>query len=171
MSLEALFALGAITEKPEYVQSLIATHEADKRTVADRMLRWQDPGLQQEVAKRISKVELEALKASKAKSMNTFDLAAAADMEDWYLSLYSLLSFPAHGALSDLARHIEIAADGTIEGLKNEPEFDDQEAPWSYAIEIQIKAVEKVAAVFNREPIELQAHRDALHTLINRAEA
>lgn len=164
-SLETLFALGAIYRKPALVPELVQSHEADKRTVADRMLRWKSPELRSVVEQQITEAELKTLLASKARSTNQFELACAAEMEDWYLSLYSLLSFPAHGAVSDLVNHIVTGDDGLIESFKSEPELQGQAASWGYAIEIQLKAAQALAGIFGTVTIDIEVHSNELRTL------
>jgi len=169
-SIETLFALGAIYRKPELTDELVQSHEADKRTVADRMLRWKSPELRAAVEKQITESELRAFLTSKARSINHFELARAAEMEEWYLTIYSLLSFPAHGAVSDLANHVVSGDEGLIESLKNEPELTGQASTWGYAIEIQLKAVQALAGIFANVRIDIEADRNALRVLSQKSE-
>ncbi len=164
-SLETLFTLGAISKKTELAPEVLDSHEADRRTIADRMKRWKDPEMRKHVAANISEEKLDALLTSKAKSRNHFDLAKEAGMEDWYLGLYSVLSFSAHSAIYDLARHIVRTSDGEIEALKNEPELDEQESTWAYAIEIQIKAASVLVGIFGSIPFDVQQQENALRAL------
>lgn len=92
-------------------------------------------------------------------------MAVAGDLEDWYLSVYTLLSFPAHGKISDLARHLVHNEDGFVEELRSEPEMDDQGSTWAYAIEIEIKAAEALVGMFVSAHIELSEFRQELAQL------
>ena len=167
-AIETLFQLGAIYRDPPSTSKIIASHDADRRTVADRMLRWKSESLRNAIRSGISEDELLALKASKAPKLNVYELACKADMEDWYLSLYSLLSFPAHGALSDLASHVVENEDGNVQELRNEPEIGDQESSWSYALEIQIKAADALVGIFSAPQIDTAKFRDALGRLVTK---
>lgn len=171
MALESLFALEALHLKPEIAADLARTHEVDKRVVADRMLRWKSPELRAAVSASISDDELKSLSSSKAREVKTFELARDADMTDWYLSLYAVLSFPVHGAVSDLTAHLETDSDGNIVALKNEPEVDGQEPPWAYASEIIIKATESFASVFSLAAVSTGELRRELQSLTAAAEA
>ncbi len=164
-SLETLFTLGAIAKKAALASEVLESHEADRRTIADRMKRWKDPELRKRVDANISEEKLDELLASKAKPLNNFFMAQEAGMEDWYLGLYSILSFPAHNAISDLVRHIVRNSDGEIEALKNEPELDEQESTWAYAIEIQIKAASMLSDIFGSIPFDVQQQENTLRAL------
>ncbi|MGZ8163566.1 MAG: DUF5677 domain-containing protein [Halobacteriota archaeon] len=169
-SLESLLPLGAIYRNPSVVPKLLQSHEADKRTIADRMMRWKSPELRGAIAGKISDDELKTLAASKAPSVNLFDLASAAEMEDWYLALYSLLSFSAHATITDLSNHLVTAADGDVEALKSEPEVDDQASSWGYAIQIQIKALQALAGIFPNVCAGVEAFRTELGALVEQTE-
>ena len=147
-ALETLFPLCAIVQKPQLTTKFLASHDADKRTVADRMLKWKDPNLRAAVTDSTSPAELDGYLASKAKKLNVHDIAVEADMEDWYLTHYMLLSFSAHSAVHDLASHLVRDTQGLIVALKNEPEVDNQLATWTFAIEIQLKALHSLSGLF-----------------------
>jgi O-glycosyl hydrolase len=72
-------------------------------------------------------------------------------MEDWYLTLYTLLSFAAHTKVSDLARHVVLDANGDAVEFQNEPDISNQEAVWAWAIEVQLAAMRSVSAIFSLE--------------------
>ena len=170
MALESLFALEALRVKPAIATELARTHEVDKRLVADRMLRWEAPELKAAVAAQVSDDELKGYLSTKAREMKTYELARTADMVDWYLSLYAILSFPTHGAVSDLTAHLVTDQAGNVVALKNEPEVEGQESAWAYAIEIELKAAEAFAGVFDFPSLSLEAARNALQALAAKTE-
>lgn len=165
VALESLFALAAVQAKPEVALSLARSHEADKRTLADRMLRWQGAELKASAASLITEDELKSYLAVKTPDVKTFELAKAADMVDWYLTLYSLLSFPAHATVSDVSAHLIANAAGEVVGLKNEPEIDGQVAAWAWAVEIEIRAADAFAGVFGPLGFSMENARDRLRVL------
>ena len=171
MALESLFALAAIHIKPELAVTLAMSQQADKRTIADRILRWSDPELRAAVAARIDEAELRTQLESKARELKTFELAKAAEMQDWYLSLYSILSFPTHGAVSDLIAHLVINESGQVIALKNEAEVDKQMAAWAYAVEIEIRAAESFSAIFGLNSESVATYRTELRVLSSIPEA
>ena len=147
-ALETLFTLGALANHSHLADEILQSHEADKRTVAERISRWQDPGLRSAMVVQITEPELDQLRSSKAKSLNQFALAKLADMEDWYLSVYMLLSFSAHGAVTDLADHLVADASGSVIEFRNEPQVEDQQATWAYTVEIQLRAIDALTNLF-----------------------
>ncbi|MFG6486426.1 DUF5677 domain-containing protein [Roseateles sp. BYS78W] len=171
VALESLFALAAVEAKPEVAMALALSQEADKRTIADRILRWQQPNLKAAVATVVTEAELNNYLTIKTPEIKTFELAKAADMVDWYLSLYSLLSFPTHGSVSDISSHLITDAAGQVVGLKNEPEIDGQTAAWAWALEIEIRAADAFAAVFGPIDFSMDDARTRLQTLSDKAES
>lgn len=147
-SLETTFALCAIGNDSTVATEIVASHEADRRTVADRVLRWKHQALREAVAKEVNEQELQALLATKPKSVNHYDLAKRAGLEDWYLSIYTLLSFAAHGAISDLEHHAVVDDDGNVLEFKSEPELQGQSTVWSWATEVTIVAMKGLCSVF-----------------------
>lgn len=165
-SLETLFQMHALWRQPAYAEIIIEAHRADQRTVAERASRWKSEGLRDALRRGISEAELEVLQTAKAPPVNLYQAAVKGDMEDWYLSLYSLLSFPAHGKVSDLTSHLVHDENGFIEELQNEPEIDAQESTWAYAIEIELKAAEGLAGIFSSAQVDLSNFKRELVQLL-----
>ncbi|CAN7387030.1 DUF5677 domain-containing protein [Variovorax sp. LjRoot178] len=145
-SLETLFPLCAIAKEPSKADELLASHDADRRTLADRMKQWKDPELRASIP--LSDAELDAILKSPAKATNIFMLAKFADMEDWYHTLYTILSFAAHAKVSDLDAHSVADADGELAGFQNEPVLAGQATVWLWTIEVQLAAMRAVARIF-----------------------
>jgi len=164
-ALETLFQLAGIATNPATAQDLLASHEADRRTIADRIRQWQDPALRAAVSGAIAESELDAMLESKARGVNIFELAKSADLEDWYHSIYTLLSFAAHGKVSDLQAHVVKDADGEPVEFKSEPTLDDQEATWGWAIEAELCAMHQLASIFGLNTQDVEALRAELQAL------
>lgn len=164
-ALETLFQLAAIATNPEAAQDLLASHEADRRTIADRIRQWQDPALRAAISDAIAESELDAMLASKAKGVNIFALAKSAGLEDWYHSIYTLLSFAAHGKVSDLQAHVVTDADGEPTEFKSEPTLEDQDATWGWAIEAELCAMHHLATFFGLNTHDVEALRAELQAL------
>jgi hypothetical protein len=170
-ALESLFALAAIEEKPELALPLAQSQEANKKSLADKMLQWQSAELKASLSAQADEVKLREIASNRTRNFNTFQLADAAGMMDWYLSIYTLLSFPAHSTVSDLVSHLVTDDHGDIAQLKNEPDLENQESTWAFAIEIQIRAAKAVCGIFGINTIEVQAHANALRDLVAQAKA
>jgi Family of unknown function (DUF5677) len=164
-ALETLFALCAIAKEPSLARPLLDSHNADRRRLADHMQRWQDPGLKAAIAAEVGSPEFAAALQSKSRELNHFDLAKRADMEDWYLSMYTLLSFSAHGAISDLSSHLVEDDSGELRELQNEPQVTGQSETWLYALEVLLRAVAAVAQLRAVEAPKLEHIQTQLRSL------
>lgn len=164
-SLESLFPLAAIARDVDTASVLLASHDADRRTLADRIRRWKDPALRASIDSKVTEAELDAMATGSGKPTNLYELAKAADMEDWYLTLYTLLSFAAHAKVSDLDRHVVLNADGEPTGFQNEPDLSDQAAVWAWTSEVQLAAMRSVSTLFSLDAIHLESLRQRLGEL------
>ena len=156
-AIESLIPLCAIAKQPTVATAFIASHDADRRIVVDRIRRWKDPALRASIDSRISESEIEAMTKGSGKATNFYDLAKIADMEDWYLTLYTLLSFAAHTKVSDLDRHVVLDANGNAIEFQNEPDTSNQEAVWAWIAEVQLAAIRSVSALFSLTPEDIDS--------------
>ena len=148
-ALESLFPLAAIAKDPNVASSFVASHDTDRKTLVDRIRRWKDPALRASIDSKVSEAELDAMSKGSGKAMNLYELAKLADMEDWYLTLYTLLSFAAHAKVSDLDRHVVLNADGIAIEFQNEPDISNQEPVWAWIVEVQLAAIRSISAIFS----------------------
>jgi hypothetical protein len=168
-ALECLFPLCAIAKDRSLAGGLLDSHNADRRTLADRMKRWQDPALRAAVAAELESPSFAAALQSKSRAINQYELAKLADMEDWYLSLYTLLSFSAHGAVSDLAAHLVEGLNDDLEALQNEPQIHGQTETWLYTVEVQLRAIQAVTRLVAAAPPALSHFEERLRGLAKNA--
>lgn len=164
-ALETLFQLAAVTTHPETALDLLASHDADRRTIADRIRQWKEPALRSAIMDAITDPELDAMLDSKAKSLNVFNLAKLAGLEDLYLSVYTLLSFAVHGKVSELQAHVVVDSDGEPTEFKSEPTLDGQDAVWHWAIEAELLAIQYLTGFFSLETDSLATLRAELQAL------
>lgn len=146
-ALETLFPLSAIAKDPRKADDLIASHDADRRTLADRIKRWKDPELRASVP--LTDTQLDDIVKNPAKATNIFEHAKFAGMEDWYGTLYTILSFAAHSKISDLDNHTVPNAEGEVVELQSEPVLAGQTEVWLWIIEVQLAAMRSVAQIFS----------------------
>ena len=71
-------------------------------------------------------------------------------MEDWYHTLYTILSFAAHSKISDLDNHTITDADGEPVALQSEPVLTGQATVWLWTVEVQLAAIRAVAQIFEK---------------------
>lgn len=158
-ALETYFALAAIAKDPKVVDELIKGHTAEQKRAARNVLQWQHPELKKIADAEAASGRLQPFLASSATALSTFDLAQKAGLEDWYRTVYMVLSWSVHGAAVDLDRHVVVGENGSVAEFRNEPEVDDQESSWLCAIEILLKAVTALSTVFpgvDQDPLEQQ---------------
>jgi hypothetical protein len=139
--------------------------------VVDRIRRWKDPALRASIDSKISEAELDAMSKGSGKAMNLYELAKLADMEDWYLTLYTLLSFAAHTKVSDLDRHVVLDAKGETIEFQNEPDTSNQEAVWAWTTEVQLAAMRSASAIFSLDCRVIDSLSQRLRELAARDEA
>lgn len=147
--LETLFQLAALAQDTSVGPELVASHDADRKTLVDRMQRWQDPALRASIRSKVSEADFASMSNGPGRPTNVYELAKRANMEDWYLTVYTLLSFAAHSKISDLSRHVVVDDNGEPTEFQNEPELTDQESVWSWIIEVKLLAMRSVAIIFS----------------------
>ena len=147
-ALETLFALSAISKKPETVDRILEGYTAEQQRVAENMSKWSDPALK-EIAEGEGAICKRAphLNGTAAR-ISAYELARRAGLEDWYLTVYNVFSWSAHGALKDLERHIVADQAGNMIQFRSEPEIENQESPWLCASEVLLKALEAMDPIF-----------------------
>jgi Family of unknown function (DUF5677) len=170
-ALETLFCLGAVANQPHRAEEFLASHQADRRKVAKRVGEWKNPALRAAVESQLTEEKLSEVLSTSGKELNLRDLAKLAEIEDWYLSMYLLLSFSAHGSVADLAKHLVRDNLGEVVGLRNEPEVEAQSASWCYAIEIQLHAIRALSKLFSLGEPELDDFESRLILLSGEDEA
>ncbi|MDO8772287.1 MAG: DUF5677 domain-containing protein [Burkholderiaceae bacterium] len=158
-ALETHFALAAIAKEPGVVDKLIEGHAAEQKRVAKNFGHLQHTELKQIADAEAASDRLQPFLASSATALSTLDLAKKAGLEHWYRTVYTDLSWSAHGAAVDLERHVVVGEDGDVAEFRNEPEVEGQESSWLCAIEILLKATTTLAEVFpnvDKSPLEQQ---------------
>lgn len=164
--LETLFALGAISEKPEIVERITEWHKYEQQRTVKNMRNWKHPDLKRIAEMELAKDSVQELLNPEASSISTFDLAQAAGLEDWYRSIYMTFSWSTHSAPIDLERHLVKDQNGNLMEFKNEPEINEQEVSWLVAIDTQIKATYALSRIFKSiNTSSTQAHEENLHSL------
>lgn len=164
-SLETLFPLAALAKNPNVASAIVASHDADRRTLVDRIRRWKSPELRASIESKLSEAELDEMSKGPGKATNIYELAKMADMEDWYLTLYSLLSFAAHAKVSDLDSHVVTDVNGDPLEFRNEPDILAQDAEWAWVTEVQLAAMRSVATIFSLDCRLIEPLAQRLHEL------
>lgn len=171
MALETLFKLGAIANKPTLMDELIEGVAFERKRLAKNMQLWKDPELRKVADAEAASGRLQPFLDSPASGVTTFALAEAAGLEDWYRSLYMLLSWPAHGAPKDLDRHVVVDSNQNLMGFQNEPELEKQYSSWFYSIEILLRALTALGKIFpNVHEGQIEHYHVELRALVQEQE-
>jgi len=160
-----MFPLAALARDRSLAARIVESHDADRRSIVDRIKRWTNPALRASIEAGISSEELAAISGTTGKSTSVFDYAKLADMEEWYLTIYMLLSFSAHSKLSDLDRHIVVNSEGVPTEFQNEPDISKQDAVWGWGIEVQTIAMRSVGTIFAKHVSDVEILRSRLAKL------
>lgn len=165
-ALEYLFALAAIEAKPELAVTFTQSIDANKRSLADQMLQCTSGELRDALsAEQFDEARLREIRSSKASGFNVSQLADAAGMMHLYHSVYPILSFATHVSIVDLIDHVVVDDYDNVTELKNEPEMDDQESVWEFAIEIQINAAKALHGIFMMDYVDIETYKDELQAI------
>ncbi len=148
-AMETMFALVALTKTPAFIDRLLEGHKAERRRIAGNVRGWEAPELKAQAEHLEASGALQSSIDSKAKKLTTFQVAEAAQLQEWYRGPYMVFSWSVHGAPADLDRHVVLSADKQVESLRNEPEIDKQESTWMAAIEILLMSTEALATLFS----------------------
>lgn len=164
-ALESLFMLAAVERDPGFADLLAESEGAERRSLAEKMLRWSAPELREAVTNQITDEKLSVLASSPEREVKMYRVAEVAEMTDWYLSIYALLSQNAHATLTDLRHHIGFDQAGDVQFILNEPTVDGLHETWSYAVEILLRAQEGFASIFGHQAVGSKDGRERLSNL------
>lgn len=172
MALETLFALGAIANKPTLMDKLIEEHAVEQKRLAKNMQLWKDPELRKVADAEAASGRLHPFLDSPASGVTTLTLAEAAGLEDWYRTLYTILSWSVHGAPKDLDRHVVVDSNQNPIEFRNEPEIEEQYSSWLYSIEILLKALTALGKIFpNIHERQIEHYSAELQALVQKQES
>lgn len=162
-ALESLFSLAAITANSRLALTFAQSADADKRRLANQMLKCTNDGLRDSLsAQQFDEATLRGISSSNVSGLKVREFADAAGMLDLYNSMYTILSSSTHASILDLSNHLVIDAYDNITELKNEPEVDDQEFVWDAAIEILINAVKALQTIFMINNVDIETYKNEL---------
>ena len=164
--LEALFVLGAIWQKPEFVDHFLRADDERVFQIYKKIKRLPvevSAALAPEFTLEVVDAKIAQLKAKPngPKPKSVADYAEAADLLTWYLTDYSISSEAAHHVAKDLERHIHLDMDGDVNGMEWGPENIAPSELLSVAIDFVLMACYATESLFRIGPsdalTELQA--------------
>jgi hypothetical protein len=170
--LEALFVLGAIFQKPVFVDRFLAADNERVLGVYKKMKRL-PPDVLKALEPEITLSLIEAKiteyqgKAGGRKGPSAADYAKAADLETYYLTDYSFSSEVTHSVAKDLERHIHLDDEGDVSGMVWGPENVPTQDLLMHAMDYALMACFAVEQLFAIGPTtELERLQSRLNELV-----
>lgn len=174
--LEALFVLGAIFQKPDFVDRFLAADNARVLGVYKHISRL-PPEIQAALEPEITLPLIEAKitefrgRAGASKGPSAAEYAKAADLETYYLTDYSFSSEAAHSVAKDLERHIHVDEEGDVIGMRWGPEDIPASELLMLAMDYALMACFAVEQLFGIGPAaELERLRSRSNQLIEQSD-
>lgn len=173
--LEALFVLGAIVNDVDYVDRFLAADEVRVLDIYKKIKRL-PLSVREALEPEITLSEIEAKitelegRIGRRKGPSVADYARAAGLETNYLTDYSFSSEAAHSVAKDLERHIQLDADGGVDGMRWGPEDVPVPELLVHAMDYALMACFAVERLFEVGPeAELTGLRARVNKLIESA--
>ena len=151
-AMDSMFNLAAIANSPEQGQKFVAADSIERKRMFNKTLSCSSPTLDTMVSEdtideRLREVEAAILELD-AKRISYEDMARAAGLHDWYLTVYAVFSASVHSNVGDLKRHLAISKDGENEAIRNESIPDELDILYLTGSEILLKGIEVIGQVF-----------------------
>jgi hypothetical protein len=155
--LEALFVLGAIWQKPEWVERFLASDDQRVLEIYKKIKRLPPEvlaTLEPEMSLPFVEAKITEFKAKTGgrKGPQTAEYAKAADLEAYYLTDYSVTSESAHNVAKDLERHIHLDVEGDVVGMWWGPEGAPAQELLLLATQYVLMACFAVESLFGTGP-------------------
>lgn len=157
--LETVFPLVALSADVTFLDRIIGSEELERLKGINKLIRyWERSGDQsgQLDKARVLAAQVKAeVDRTGARKMSIFDSAKKAGLEDWYDTVYSLLSNTVHSSLRSLDDHVEVDDDGRVEAIINEPSLANLDKYYIAAVEGMLHAVRAIGQIFSENVEDL----------------
>jgi len=151
-AMESMFNLAAIANSPEQGQKLVVADSIERKGIFTKSPSCSRPKLDRMVSDdsvddRLREVETAILELD-AKRISYEDMARAAGLEDWYLTVYAAFSASVHSNVGDLKHHLAFSRNRANEAIRNESIRDGLDILYLQGSEILLKGLEVLGEVF-----------------------
>jgi len=149
-ALEALFILGAISKDKNAATEYIATFHINRKSFIEKAEKQKAKGKLEAEDIYLSRLKAEVEKSiseENAKEIKVYRWAEKADMLDFYVMAYSVLSGPVHTSMYDLEKQIRIE-DGIVQGIQNEADTEQSKQIFVTTAQIIIMTLEKLFLIY-----------------------
>lgn len=152
---ESLFSLVAIARDPAFTEKLLVSGELERLKGVNKLIRyWERSGDQDgklEDARALAAEIKGQLGNVNGKKVSIVDAAKAADLADWYDTVYSSLSNTVHASVRSLEEHLHLGPDGDIQAVTNEPSFEEAGKLLVTGMESMFHGLRAAAEVFGKD--------------------
>lgn len=167
--LDSLFPLVAIQKNKGYSKELIDSDEHDKLKNLNKLLNYRTRQGDNEDSLLELKLKIESAKSiikdHVIKRITYEKNAQKAGLQDWYDTLYSVLSITLHSTTRSLQDNIVIGNNNEIECLKNEPEMEDLDNLLVTALEAVLFSINAIGDICNiNTECSIRELRSSLYT-------
>lgn len=170
IALESLFTFRAVVKSQDFFEKYSRAQAIAKFKYAKSIQRLGGAAAvdQGRVSDLVTRLQAEVAAAG-ASEIEVWQIAEAAEMIDWYRSLYPLASTPVHTGALDLEHHLILGADGTLLELVNEPSWDEVGFKLLTLVEMMLLAWDTAGEFFCLNPSGCsEAWREKLAALAER---
>jgi len=150
-SLEALFGLLAVVERPDTTELLVKGdrhHQLNLLKATRRRGESLGPDAQQQVEVTLREVKA-ALNQNPSPEMRTRCLAERGGLVDLYDSAYAVLSLPVHSNLRDLERQLGLNPEGHPSSIRWGPNLEGLDESLMLLVDILIRAATTMCGFFH----------------------
>lgn len=175
--IEALFSLCAIAKSEKYANEFILEDQRNRLRFLNKYRQLHGglpPDVNREEVEALQQELQEDIKTSEIKKKSTEQWSIDAEMHDWYLTAYSVLSESVHSKVKDLERYLVLNDENEITEFRWGPDDHDIESILTTLIQGMLTALNCTVSLFEQrrasEIADFQARLNKLveERLINR---
>lgn len=169
-TIEGLFILCAISKKEKYATEFVYDDHKSRLAFLNKFRKFHGGKLPEDVdVKEVEALESELkeeVKVSEIRKKSTEQWAKDADMHDWYLSAYALLSQSVHSKVKDLEGYLVISQSEEVKELQWGPADAGIEKLLMTIIQSMLIALRCAARMFSGIDAQVDIYQHRLDTLI-----
>lgn len=169
-TIEGLFMLCAISKDEKYAKEFINDDHRDRLAFLEKFRKLHGGKLPDDVdSKEVEALEGELkgeVKAGEIRKKSTEQWAKDADMHDWYLSIYAVLSQAVHSKVKDLESYLVLGPNKEVVDLQWGPTDTDIEKVLMTAVQGMLIALRCTARLFGGIDAQVDTYQQRLDALI-----
>lgn len=173
--LESVFSLRAVTQDEETLKAYIEDDHIQRLKMINKARNNDAPNLEllkKAATDKIHDAIKQTIKEKEITHLSTEELSKRANMHDWYLTVYSMLSKAVHSQVRDLERQLQTTDQKEIAGLKYGPSDSEVRNLLANASLCLVIGLAAAAAVFECDLRELcEGHENFMKNVIDELNA